>query len=137
MTGRMSMVILKNFLLLVISMIVSNNEAGARNIQWGMQAEISTVSDLISHDSEIIKNKKKPALTIYPNPSNGIFTISCQGMSAACSILVYDGNDKIIYMAELSGAKEAEINLPQLFRGLASVTLRDESYTISKTVLIL
>ncbi len=58
-------------------------------------------------------------------------------MGAVSSIIIYDGNDKIIYTAELSGAKEAEINLPQLFRGLALVTLRDDSRTISKTVLIL
>lgn len=133
----MSMVILKNFLLLVVSMIVSNNEACSRNIQWSMEAEIRAISDLMSDDSEIMESMEKPALTIYPNPSNGIFTISCQGMGPVSSIIVYDGNDKIIYTAELSGAKEAEINLPQLFRGLALVTLRDESRAISKTVLIL
>ncbi|MCC9138766.1 T9SS type A sorting domain-containing protein [Pontibacter silvestris] len=82
------------------------------------------------------------ALAIYPNPSNGVFTISISNVDdkkAELSIMNVIGNE--VYHETLTNAdnhfsKTLDLNRPSIAKGLYYVKLESENYSVVRRIVI-
>ena len=75
---------------------------------------------------------------IYPNPSQGIFTIiPVEGNKISLNIEVSDMNGKSILKRQLTGQNEYQIDLSEAASGTYTVVMRSDTFlTTTKVVII-
>ena len=70
---------------------------------------------------------KKQEVLIYPNPSNGNFTIECKNPFDENDVSIFDYSGRKIYSKSLkNGALKEEINTTNLSKGIYFVSLNDK-----------
>ncbi len=67
-------------------------------------------------------------LTIFPNPSQGLFTLELEGEAELNEVVVYDLSGKKVFQSELSSGSTSQLDLSSLEKGtyLIIVNERDE-----------
>lgn len=80
-----------------------------------------------------IKEDKKLEFSIYPNPSNGVFSISLNNQSSDIDLVIKNILGQIVHEDKVSvSTNSTDLNLQHLKKGLYIVDLVEEN-TISKT----
>jgi len=79
-------------------------------------------------------NNIENQISIYPNPSNGIFTLDLQASVRPCSVLITDITGKIIYTA--MGYVPLNINLSNQPAGIYFITITTEKGKLNKKIII-
>lgn len=75
------------------------------------------------------------SLHIFPNPSNGIFTIDCNGSTFVSSIRVYDAFGNVV-LATTSPTGRSEIDLGVHSKGIYFVELTTGSKTVTQKIVL-
>ncbi len=65
-------------------------------------------------------------VSIYPNPSKGLFTVASKLNKRIASVTVMDAIGKTVYAASTS-TNEVEVDLTQMNKGLYMVIIKDEN----------
>ena len=77
-------------------------------------------------------------ISIYPNPSEGIFNISIEGVSGTIQIKVFDihGNDYLFYeIEETRNIKTEKLNLKELAAGVYFINFTGKDFSQVKRLL--
>lgn len=80
----------------------------------------------------INENNTLNGISIYPNPSNGIYNLS--GLKVNSKITVYDAIGQIIYFSTITESKET-INISNVPNGIYMIQIKAENSTITKKVI--
>ena len=118
------------------TMIDPYNEAYTNNTYPEEDGLYSIIK--ISKGVNIIENVKE-TISIFPNPSDGIFNISIVGMSVKVQIKVFDvhGNDYRFF--EMSGTKNmitTQLDLKELSAGIYFISFNGKDFSQVKKIVI-
>ena len=81
------------------------------------------------------ENKDK-AISIYPNPSNGIFNISIEGIIGDIQIKVFDLRGKEYSNFELSGSTSTQLDLTDLAAGVYFIRFSGKDFSEIRKIVI-
>jgi hypothetical protein len=88
----------------------------------------------------IIEQFGQNAVDIFPNPSNGIFTVGINSLSnAVCQLKVVDLTGRAIYEIVqpcLAGDNKIQIDLAHLNKGIYMLSIRKDDETVTKKLFI-
>lgn len=82
-----------------------------------------------------IKEQNNVSYNLYPNPTNGEFTIVFEQMQNNATIEVMDALGKLVMSQQITGV-EATVNSSSLQNGIYFVTVRDEQKILVRTKVI-
>jgi hypothetical protein len=82
-----------------------------------------------------IKNKDE-TISIYPNPSKGIFNISLEGIIGNIQIKVFDLRGKEYSNFKLNGSVSRQLDLSELSAGVYFISFRGENFSQVKKIVI-
>ncbi len=88
---------------------------------------------LVSLEEEEILNKE---FLIYPNPSNGAFTLKVQNVSIDEIIVIGIDGKELMRVSEYTNQNEVELDLSHLKSGFYSVLIKENENILSQRVLI-
>ena len=74
------------------------------------------------------------AFSIYPNPSNGIFSIKTNLPIEKASITVSDLNGRIVHQLNADVLENQSLNISELQSGMYILTIKNESYNHSQKI---
>lgn len=80
----------------------------------------------------LVENKKNVSPSIFPNPSNGLYTIS--GILPKTQILIYDAVGQIVYSILSNDIKET-IDIKQLPDGLYMIQINTDNNSFTRRLL--
>lgn len=72
--------------------------------------------------------------SVYPNPSNGLVTISNDLNSALSSVSFADLNGRTVKTVELNGDSSAQVNISELAAGVYMMNISSDKGTITKKI---
>lgn len=101
--------------------------------------EAEELINVVVSSSEEISNA--PAVSIYPNPGNGLFTLTIQSkaLQNKVSCKVYDAGGKIVFEDKITGKADLlryPIDLSALGRGFYQLRITMDELVIIKTLII-
>lgn len=91
----------------------------------GFQAR--STSQLFESEPEIDVNPNSNKVTIYPNPSNGIFNVDLIQMENACSLVVYNLLGSIVLEKRLNPKETTEFDISHLSSGFYTARIIGEN----------
>ena len=83
-------------------------------------------------DIENLEFSKK--INIYPNPSNGNFTVKFNNIIDNITINIYDLTGKIIFSNQYTGVKQANINIQEYNNGIYFINFKTDVIDYSTTI---
>ncbi len=90
---------------------------------------------IVNITKEKIENKEE-TIFVYPNPSKGIFNISCEGIKGDIQINVFDLRGKEYYNFELKEVTSTQLDLTDLPAGVYFVNLSGKDFKYVKKIII-
>jgi hypothetical protein len=84
--------------------------------------------------AEIIENEEIVGVTLYPNPTTGIFTIETEGIKEA-TMEVYSISGVKMKSLKMEGSK-TEVDLTNIPKGIYLLSIITNGETISKKIII-
>lgn len=94
----------------------------------------SDVAKLYSRTNSIYHTVNVNNVSIYPNPSNGVFTIKTVETNTATTII--DAVGKIVFQQNLESANEHSVDLSNLKAGIYFVSLKTNSSIQTKKIIV-
>jgi hypothetical protein len=86
--------------------------------------------------TSIASHTTKNELSLYPNPSNGLFTIDLGEVNKKVSITIYNVVGKIISQHEYTNTNKPLIDISNQTNGSYFITIKTDNQTITKKVAI-
>ena len=83
----------------------------------------------------ITENNLASQVAIYPNPNNGVFTLSINGTHAISHITILDLVGKIVYQKTVS-TQQNNIALRGLQNGVYFITIKNGAQTVTQKIII-
>lgn len=99
---------------------------------------LELINVVVASSKEI---SNEPAVSIHPNPGNGLFTFSIQSKALQNKIYyqVFDTGGKMVFAGEISGKEDLmhhPVDLSALHRGIYQLSITMDQKVISKTLII-
>ena len=79
-----------------------------------------------------VKGNTITSLTVYPNPTNGLVTVSTDALVNGVSIV--DLNGRTVKTANFAGVSEAQVNISDLSTGVYMMTISSDKGTTTKKI---
>jgi beta-glucanase (GH16 family) len=111
---------------------VTADQVADANYFAATTTQVITISKLNAVDESKLL---EASMEVYPNPSNGIFTLKIATSGAPLKVMVYSGMGDLVWMNE-SVSEMNEINLSNFAAGVYSVTLMSENAVAVKKLTI-
>ncbi|MCW1148014.1 T9SS type A sorting domain-containing protein [Flavobacterium sp. TH16-21] len=109
----------------------NDNTVFAATYGRGIFSGAFTATTLSAEDNALVKGIK-----LYPNPSNGVVTISVPNYSGNLDINVFDLNGRKVLSSSGDFSSEKAINLTGLQSGVYIVKLEGENLSYSEKVVL-
>ncbi len=90
----------------------------------------SNADTLLSTD-----NFSTSKFSVYPNPSNGLVTISSDANSALSSVSLTDLNGRTVKTVELNGDSSSQINISDLSAGVYMMNINSDQGSVTKKII--
>jgi len=105
------------------------------NTQAAINTSHSNIKNMLFTPDGVTDLEAMYALSIFPNPNNGMFTISLKDLNKSnCSVTVYDELGQQVYAENLTGTKT--IDLTNLAKGIYSVKVEIDGKQVVKKLAI-
>lgn len=112
--------------------VVNFRFRGITGSNWGSDLAIDDIS--VSGTVDVNEIDLENEFSVYPNPSNGIFNFSYNGVETL-NVKVIDVNGKTIYTNILNNNSNGVINLHDYSKGIYLIVLNNGSTVITKKII--
>jgi hypothetical protein len=75
-------------------------------------------------------------MSVYPNPSNGLFTVSVTGLSNNVNMTVQNVQGQVVYSKDYANSFTEDIDLSGLAKGVYFIKLTSETTSQVKKIVI-
>jgi len=116
-----------------VSLTVINTIEGSCKSNFG---PIKIEANKCFEDGSCIDITNTTDLDLFPNPSNGIFTLSFNNCIKFCEIRVFDVLGKIIYQKIIANDNQASIDISNCSKGAYLVRVSNDTMSITKRIII-
>lgn len=113
-----------------VSAVPSTNAASAEHTFDNFVVTATPTVALLSKEDFSFASK----LSVYPNPSNGLVTISNDLNSALKSVSLTDLNGRTVKTVELNGDSSAQINISDLSAGVYMMNISSDQGSVIKKI---
>lgn len=86
--------------------------------------------------TSIAENQKSTTLTVFPNPSDGEFSVKIPETLTGCSVSIFDSHGKMVFHSENNSAGIILFSMKEFSSGLYFLKLQNSSISTSGTVVI-
>lgn len=114
--------------------IDANHTANGNLVAYGscLAESVVTVDECLSLDELTTQLE----VNVYPNPSEGLFTVQLSNNSTNVKAIVFDVYGKIVYNQKLDSHTENQVNLTHLSKGIYFIQLIKDKNNITKRLFI-
>ena len=109
----------------------NDNTVFASTYGRGLFSGTFTATSLSSTDVTLNKGIK-----LYPNPSNGVVTISIENFSGNLNVAVYDLNGRKVLSNSIDFSTQTSINLEGLQSGVYVLKLEGDNLSYSEKIIL-
>jgi Secretion system C-terminal sorting domain len=82
------------------------------------------------------QNEYQLEANVFPNPSNGLFSVELERTESNVELKVYDLFGRVIYSEEYASFNKEAIDLSSYAKGMYILNLKNKSFTLSKQMII-
>ncbi len=96
----------------------------------------NTTLNTIKSTTSIKEIKNENEISIYPNPSSGIFTVALGNLDRNCKVEVLNSYGQIVYESALENQTLATIDLSRQAKGMYFIKVRSEQGVVIRKVIV-
>lgn len=108
---------------------------GGTTLEGGNELYVGSISTILENNSfETKNNPSSENIAIYPNPTNGVFTVTSGDNSIIRSIEIYDLTGKKI-MKKQAGISSVIVDIPEIKSGMYLVKVKTDTSVETKKII--